>query len=1429
MNSVGLTFVELDRRFRRLEQTAKAEEAALASYRGSLWRSEGLGWEDVLKRSRVVILGEPGSGKTWEFRNRAELLTGKGEFAFLIPLERLATETTEMALGSDRFKRFKHWKDGREEASFFLDSVDEAKFRKLSNFYTALDRFRDALGSDALSRARIFLSSRISEWQPLNDAYELNQRFPPPPSAVRIEDHKNRGDDNLSQGLLVVQLDPLDREQVEHFAVELRVVNTGKFIDALDRNHAWEFARRPLDVSELLFFWNEKTRLGSLTEIIEFDVRSKLQSRKVRDDYPLSDEEASTGAEWLAAASALSRKFVFKVPEDAPSGEDSLDPSLCLPSHWRNEESRALLGRALFDSATYGRIRFHHRSVAEFLAARWLAKRVDAGCPIYDLENLLVSNIRGAKVLRPALSPIAAWLCCGTERWNQSVRAWVLECEPSIHLKYGDPGSLPVDYRRDVLFALFHQSKGRSRMWLDARPECLSRLADPVLSANISEFIRDPSLSDDFRIQMLEIAIHGRLEACLDAALDIVADPVASERVKSNAVLLIDAVGDEVKRSRLAPIVATMPQIPALLGVRIAMAIFPKAVSAMQLVQLLRKTDFEADDSIGLLHYLNAHFKSTVAPEDAGSLIREVLALAQTPPLASYGQETSPISAQFTWACRLLPTIFGILVEKTNLSLQEIAVAAEAAWLIGYFREHHGHQVSGENFTNLNHSTLKHPEIRRVHFWRIVNGIRERSKAELNIYWFLTSPLAVLTMTPQDFSWLLEDANVRNESSDRVLALDLALLLWIQRGRSRADRRQILRVVRAQPSLLLPIFHKCAASTRFFRFRQFWQRHLRNRIGNSMWWHRIFVRFKDWLASSRAHADLLLHLRTLASGKPINWLALMAREADPKNTNQWTPTTWSGLEKKRGKLIASAVRRGCKAAWRRFVPELPHEKSDQSKIDNRIVIGLAGLQAGIADGEMSLAALTDEEAWLAARYAVNELNGFPPWIDDLAKAHPSAVCRVLSACIGGEWQLPDGQQVHLVLYDLAWYGETLSPLAESILLGRLRAGDPPNLSILRFTLIALTRRQSPLLRQVSEIAASRISGLTKPERIALWLAVWMQIDADAAIQALRQKTVNSSEASKIYVLLCAMLSRESIEREPLIPNPDYLRTKILRQLIPLVYSRVKISEDIDRVGKGMFTPGPRDHAQHFRSFLLDRLAKDESPEAEDALSELANDPSMTDTKEWILDLLDKRLKAQADLSAWTPEDLRTFAQHHEVDPKNDKELFSIVRKRLREIKAEVEQADNSMRRELHPDYPEAELRKWLQRKLTDRSRQRYTVPQEEEIDLQQRPDLRIERPGMGPVSIEVKWAERWTLLDLLERLENQLVGQYLRAHDSQYGIYVLGIIGSKGYWVGPNKTRRTFEEVVTLVSESARNLVKKRPDIGDLEVISIDFREPARN
>ena len=108
-------------------------------------------------------------------------------------------------------------------------------------------------------------------------------------------------------------------------------------------------------------------------------------------------------------------------------------------------------------------------------------------------------------------------------------------------------------------------------------------------------------------------------------------------------------------------------------------------------------------------------------------------------------------------------------------------------------------------------------------------------------------------------------------------------------------------------------------------------------------------------------------------------------------------------------------------------------------------------------------------------------------------------------------------------------------------------------------------------------------------------------------------------------------------------------------------------------------------------------------------------------------------------------------------------------------------------------------------------------------------NTKTKNPKTQPVSIEIKWAENWTLEELLERLENQLVGQYLRDNNSRYGIYLLCYIGKKDEYPWKDKikqSRLSFNQVVEIIEERAKTIVKERSDIGDIAVISIDFTDP---
>src|SRR5690606_11754963 len=89
-----------------------------------------------------------------------------------------------------------------------------------------------------------------------------------------------------------------------------------------------------------------------------------------------SCDQAREGAERLALAMLMTKSRTIRSLEQQTSvvsDNSGLDATAIL-SDWDSAKIKALLRRPIFDPATYGRIRFHHRSVQEYLAAAHLLR-----------------------------------------------------------------------------------------------------------------------------------------------------------------------------------------------------------------------------------------------------------------------------------------------------------------------------------------------------------------------------------------------------------------------------------------------------------------------------------------------------------------------------------------------------------------------------------------------------------------------------------------------------------------------------------------------------------------------------------------------------------------------------------------------------------------------------------------------------------------------------------------------------------------------------------------------------------------------------------------------------------------------------------------------------------------------------------------------
>ena len=169
-------YVPLGRSFRELPSDASARDDTDWSKFLSWRASEKLGWGELLKDYRVVILSKAGSGKTKEFLNISNRLRDEGKDAFFLRLENVP-QHFRSAFEVGDIGAFDAWLASGREGWLFLDSVDEARLRHPRDFELALRELGGHLKL-ALERTHIYLSGRMSAWRPRTDLECAQNCFP---------------------------------------------------------------------------------------------------------------------------------------------------------------------------------------------------------------------------------------------------------------------------------------------------------------------------------------------------------------------------------------------------------------------------------------------------------------------------------------------------------------------------------------------------------------------------------------------------------------------------------------------------------------------------------------------------------------------------------------------------------------------------------------------------------------------------------------------------------------------------------------------------------------------------------------------------------------------------------------------------------------------------------------------------------------------------------------------------------------------------------------------------------------------------------------------------------------------------------------------------------------------------------------------------
>lgn len=1418
-------YIELGRTFHEL--SLKSGESDEFDFR-NLRYGKGLSWADLLAGYRIVILSEAGAGKTEEIRHSAQTLRQEGKQAFFLRLEHIADDF-EIAFEEGNLAEFEQWLASDEEGWLFCDSVDEARLREPKDFERAVRKIGTRI-SAALQRTHIVLTSRGTAWRPVTDLKLCQQQLryvEPLPT-----DEEGQQNDTKSQQdsvFRIVALDDLGVAQVKKFAEAKGIIDPKPLVDAIERADAWSMAARPDDLTELVEYWNKNERIGNRLELMQSSIARRLAERDQNREeaLPLSAADALMGARSVAAAATMVQESTIRVP-DGSENTKGIAVAAVLPG-WDSKKCAALLARPIFDEAIYQTVRFHHRTVREYLTAEWLKGLLDRETSRRKIESLLFREQYGLDVIVPTMRPVLVWLIL----LDDKIRERALAISPELIFEGGEPKALPLATRQKILRDVcetMHTGIARSST-SDYR--AVQRFADKDITPDVKALFAKYAESDDLQWFLLRMVWQGELSGALPEAKGVALNHKAGHYARIAAFRAVRAVGTEgdklevrehflneasaLSREWFAELLEDLP--PTKKSVEWVLACVAK----------LKSKDRHSVD--GLPPALDV-FVQSFSLDLQAELLEGMNTLICKRPIVE--KRYCEISKRYGWliksaaqaAERLIDARHPAALQAPTLSVLQKLPSAQ------HYRDWDLRDIR----SNIPAAVSAWPELSYALFWYEVSQARrvrqKKQKERLTDFWRVGVFGSYWQFGPDDFERILEDIGSRPLRDDRLVALSLAFSLYRQAGRPK-KRLQALKVAVAKTPTLRAALHTHLHPPPNPQHKSWKQQEAKWARRNRQREAAEAKRERDWKDALSKNIDKIRDPQLPKPTDVSNWqyhLHERMRRLDT-GSSHWTDGRWQVLKTEFGDEIAHAFRDGVVAYWRRYRPKLRSEGKAGNSTPFSVIFGLTGISIEARETENWASTLNEEEAEIAFRYAMDELNGFPEWMPSLYETFKNLIAKLLLREVDRDLRIEKVKvESHYVLSDLSWSGSwAWSGIGEGIF-ARLKAREPKNLNNLGYILNIVYGGG------ISSGDIARLAELRSTDRrlahAARWYAVWTGVEPDKAIAALAARFSTINDPSKQTSFAMQFITHLLGGRRTTVKNGDAFRNPAhLKDLYALMHRYIREKEDIQRAGKGVYSPGLRDDAQDARNQLFSLLKEISGKEAYLALMELGQLHPEPSSRPWMRHHAKTKAESDADLTPWTIDQTLEFQTAIERTPANHRELFELAEMRFLDLKDNLEHGDSSIADILIKGATlETDMRKYIGDWLRDRAQGRYAIPQEEELADDKRMDLRMHGTGFdAPIPIELKLADNWTGPKLFERLENQLCGDYLRDNRSNRGLFVLVYRGEKQNWELPEPSKVVnFAQLVQALQSHWATISIKFPRVDDIRIIGIDLTQRAK-
>ena len=1413
----------------------KVSEADQYSFLVGLDWSQGTTWDDLLRSKRILMISEAGAGKTYECRTKAERLWNAGEPAFFVELAALAKEELRGLLDPEEKIRLDDWVSSQSAvATFFLDSFDELKLT-FDSFELALKRLKNCIG-DQLHRARVVITTRPIPF----DERLVRKILPVPPdyssepredafAKIAMRDHLQQQDDNdidPSPTWRTVALMPLSEEQIVEFSRNQGVDEPDLLLENLKNRNAQEFARRPQDLIELCSDWREHKFIRTHRDQVATNIRVKLLPRNNRGEpAELSVDKAIEGASRLALAMHMTRRLTIRhsAEADVVYGEAALNPEIIL-SDWNPNERKALLERPLFGFASYGRIRFHHRSVAEYLAAERLMTLMERGMPFRAIKRILFAETKGKTIVRPSKRPVAGWLALKEIGVFELLR----DNEPDVLLNEGDPESLTQPQRNQVLRA--YSDRYGQGGWRGQRVPSIQvrRFASKELAGEINRIWQIGVENPEVREVLVSLIEAGCIDTCADIAFDVAREPDAYIAERITALDALVTVDDKRLNKISTDIAAADGLWPDQVARNAISRLFPKYMSVNQLCRSLEWVKLDSDDVGDLTWQLpriiaTSELDYSIVEELRDGIVTLICdGIAPTNSWPRFASDRSSLSETLAAICE-----YGLDFCQSDRWFYASVVSLQF---------HPRDYGNDESITSLRRRLANlNADNTACLFWAADNFLQslERKHPRQRFFAISAHDGPVKLRHDRDLDWVSNSlGDTTRELDERAMLLEAALLLTKDFSEWRKLAEDLKPRVIDEPSLVERIDDWLKPS-KFEKQDRRQEKKIAKQKKKEM--RRKAKKHKKWVSFCREISGNPADAFSPDQGLRTAWnlWQAMRHEGDDSRPSGWNRRF---IEEHFNKETADKLRRVLMNIWREDSPTLTSERpeGERNKLLLRWQLGLAAIYAEAEDPNWAKE-ISNEDARSAARFALIELNGFPKWIKTLTAAHPLAIDETLGTELS--WELKQASGAHDDCELLQRIGYAPENVAQ-LFLPHLKAwldeggdqiGNADNAigmaeKVRQVTRIISQHGDGTVIAKLRETALQRLGQQLPYELHLVWLSITMHIDPTVGVEMLEDlsKKVEPAEKSDAVAWFANLFGDH---RNKVDLDGQQFTPQVLLRLLRLAYRHVRPQDDTKH--NAPYSPNERDNAEWARNSILSALLNSKGEEGWAAKLELVDDPLCLHFKDRILAVAEEKWAQEIDADVLDEQQAVALEQNHEAPVTTNEAMFAIMKDRLSDLD-DLLLRDDSPREAWAGIKAEKAMRRVIALELRHTANSIYNMDQEAVTADEKETDIRLRSTASAHEAvIEIKLGDRRPVNDLRDAIKNQLVKKYMAAENRKSGALLVTLAKNREWQHPDGSGKIRVEELISLLRKEAKRVEEALGGEVRLAVHFLDLRPSA--